>query len=1080
MNNTRAIERLLALTFLLGGGVGILAAGPDSLPAAPRPAPVVTNAAQFRTLSGADYLVGCNFRLTGVVTLVDPNRDLLVLQDATGAVALHLRLADHSFQVGQQVTLVGANGVPYFAGFPDFPHRPAERNILSSSESPMNSSEYRLTRLRGVVRPPVTGEYHFWVTSDNSSELWLSLNADPARARKIASVPRFGWAAEHEWTRFPAQRSDAIQLRAGEAYYLEAVGEQTTVGEHLAVAWQGPGLEQAIIGSAALTPWGAPSGATNGLLRECWTNYTAGDLEGVAGPREFESIITAEKVQVLSTTPGALPKPERLALNQRLLPEDNYRWVQAEGMVTFTGADGAVTWFELSDGQARVQVRTLRWPPQLGNRPGKVPVRVEGVCEGIFDQRGMLAPGLIWAVAEDSITYIETVATNAETAASAPLALPLPAAIPAMQGFYNTRGVLTFNDWVFGTNYLFVQEDAAAMQVVLAGGSFDNRWQVGQWVDLGGSLMPGVNFPVITPLVVKGLGWHALPPPIVQPLGFPIPGNREGRWSELEAVGHSVNSNGTLSVVGKDGMAYLWIGQTASNTLSRYVDAKLRARGVLMLTLLDAPLLLVPSRQFIDVEKPAPEDPFATPRSSIASLVNAGLDAAWPHRVRVFGEVTYRDGQSFYLQDATGGIRVWPADPAAAEIGQTIEVLAFPAPSGFGSTLIKAQFRPAVVSARVGAKDLDLSEALSAKQHGSLVQVSATLLAQKANATGQVLELQEQQRVFTATLAAGQGALPDLPPGSRLDVRGVCDNETVAAPSVGEKSPRVQLRPSLNLLLRSPADVRILRGPPWWTWRRTAALVGGLLLVLIVTLLWVQLLRRRLERQQAARLVFSRQVLKRVEDDRRRIAANLHDGLGQVLLLIKHHALLAMQRSPDEQHVQQRLDEISAVTSQAIEEVRQITHGLRPYQLDRLGLTQAIRTSVSQAAGNSPMVFAIRVEDVDGLFDEDAEIHIYRIVQEAVTNVGKHSAATEAAVVIKRRPGVVSLSIRDNGRGFDPARAAADPERGYGLSGMAERARILGAALVIDSRPGGGTSLTVEVPAPVRNYDANRNSVDRG
>jgi len=224
-----------------------------------------------------------------------------------------------------------------------------------------------------------------------------------------------------------------------------------------------------------------------------------------------------------------------------------------------------------------------------------------------------------------------------------------------------------------------------------------------------------------------------------------------------------------------------------------------------------------------------------------------------------------------------------------------------------------------------------------------------------------------------------------------------------------------------------------------------------------------------LERQQAARLAFSRQVLTRVEDDRRRIAANLHDGLGQVLMLIKNHALLAMQPPPDESEVKHRLDEISAATSQAIEEVRQITHGLRPYQLDRLGLTQTIRTSVSQAAGNNSMVFAIRVENVDGLFDADAEIHIYRIVQEAVTNVVKHSVATEAAVVIKRRPGIVSLSIRDNGRGFDPVKPSAPPHgHGYGLSGIAERARILGAALVVDSQPGGGTSLTVEVPLPVR------------
>jgi signal transduction histidine kinase len=246
-------------------------------------------------------------------------------------------------------------------------------------------------------------------------------------------------------------------------------------------------------------------------------------------------------------------------------------------------------------------------------------------------------------------------------------------------------------------------------------------------------------------------------------------------------------------------------------------------------------------------------------------------------------------------------------------------------------------------------------------------------------------------------------------------------------------------------------------------------LVGTLLTVLAVTLLWVHRLRRRLERQRAAQLAFSRQVLAQVEEERRRIAVNLHDSLGQILLAIKNHALLAMQRPPDEQGLRQRMDEISGASSQAIEEVRQITHGLRPYQLDRLGLTQAIRASVGQTSANSSILFATRVEDIDGLFDKDAEIHVYRIVQEAVTNVVKHSAATEAAVVIKKRTDAVLLSIRDNGRGFDPAQpSASSHELGFGLTGITERVRVLGGTLAIDSHPGAGTNLTVEVPEPIR------------
>ena len=96
-------------------------------------------------------------------------------------------------------------------------------------------------------------------------------------------------------------------------------------------------------------------------------------------------------------------------------------------------------------------------------------------------------------------------------------------------------------------------------------------------------------------------------------------------------------------------------------------------------------------------------------------------------------------------------------------------------------------------------------------------------------------------------------------------------------------------------------------------------------------------------------------------------------------------------------------------------------------------------------------------------------------MQEGVTNVVKHSSATEAAVVIKKRAATISLSIRDNGRGFDAAKLSAEPHHlGYGLSGIAERARILGATFSADSRP------TIEIPLPIRKHDPGSNHSDRG
>ncbi len=734
----------------------------------------------------------------------------------------------------------------------------------------------------------------------------------------------------------------------------------------------------------------------------------------------------------------------------------------------FSGADGEVAFLELSDGQAKVQVRALRWSPQISKRLKQLTnavVRIRGVCEGVYNQAESTTPGLIWASAENSVSFIENLTMNEVTLAENQPTSSATAANPPVQGFYGIGGEVTFNDRVFGTDYIVVQSDTSVVLVTLEDRTLKSHLKVGEWAELSGALEPGNYLPVVTPLVITESGWRSMPSPITQPLVITAPANLEGKWSEIEGVVQSVNTNGTLSIAGKDGPACLWLGRTPYNSLARYVDAKLRARGVLMLHMLDVPVLLIPSRSFVDVEEDPPQDIYGTFRRPIADLLSEDKESWCFHRARVVGEVTFRDAHSFFIQDNSNGIRVRTSGQPTVNVGETVEVLGFPALNGSTHLLTGARVRPTESVKLVRSKDLDLSEALSLKQSGTLVNVSAVLLAQKTTGFNQVLELQEQQRVFVATLATSQGILPDMVPGSRLRVTGVYDDEAAGSPLVGEKLPRVQFLASLNILLRSPQDVAVLSGPPWWTWRKIAMLVGTLLMILVVTLLWVHLLHRRLERQQAAQLAFSRQVLERLENERQRIAVNLHDSLGQTLLIIKNHAIMAIQRSPEEQAVRHRLDEISGTTSQALEEVRRITHGLQPYMLDRLGLTQAIRASVSRVSENSPILFASRVENIDGLFDKDAEIHIYRIVQEAVTNIVKHSAATEAAVVIKKRTTVVSLSIRDNGSGFNPAKSSSQPhDLGYGLSGIAERVRILGAALVIDSRPGGGTILTVEVP----------------
>ena len=1043
----------------------------------------VTNAAQFRSLAGTDFLAGCDFHLSGVITLVDTNRDLLVLQDATGAVAINCRIENPNLRAGQLATVEGVDCYPYFAIFPEYPCRPSGTDVRASFEAPSNWGHYYLTRMRGWLRPPVTGQYRFWIASDNSSELWLSTDGDPSKARKIAFILRFNWASEREWSRFPSQHSETMLLKAGETYYVEALQEQKNGGDHLSVAWEGPSIEQSIIDGGYLTPWNdarLSSGTTNGILREVWTNYSSGDLTRLEGARPFESAITVKKLRVNIHAPGPFPNADRVTFDRSLRPEDNYRWAEAEGIVQFAArAEGDGAFLDLSDGQSQIRVHLPQYSPDLAKRVRNLRIRVQGVCEGVYDSKGNLVPGLIWTPADSFISVIDSETNNPAASLTTSSAESSTITNRAWQGFYGTRCVVTFNDKVLGNDFIFAQQDSVTMRISLPGQDIRNRLRVGHWVDLQGDLQPGKYFPVITPLVVTELGEHFMPLPISQPFNLPIAESPEGRWSELEGVVHRANTNGLLWVAGKDWHAHFWIGQTSSNLLASYVDATLRARGVLLMSMLDAPVLLIPSSEYLDVEEQGPDNAFSGVRCAIVDVLSESREASLLHRVRVAGVVTYCDDESFVIQDASAGIRVRAAECPGIKVGQAVEVAAFPTMEGFDCRLTDAVVRPANPDEQVRPKVLDFGDLALSKQSCTLVHVTGTLLNRTTNATGDVLELQQQQRVFLASMASGLGTLPKFPLGSRLSVTGVLDNETTSTPKIGDKLNRMQFLASLNIQLRSPQDVAVVRGPPWWTLRRTATLVGTLLTVLMVALLWVYLLRRRLERQQAAQMAFSRNVLERLEEERRRIAANLHDSLGQMLLVIKNQAIWATQGPQDEPEWQGRLDEIGNTTSQAIEEVRRITYGLRPYQLDRLGLTQAIRTLIDRASENSSVIFASRVADIDKVFEKDNEIHVYRIVQEAVNNILKHSGATEAAVVIKKRSAAVSISIRDNGRGFDPAQPSTDShDIGYGLKGIAERVRILGGTWAIDSRPNGGTSTTVEIPLSISKHDAEPNSTN--
>lgn len=235
------------------------------------------------------------------------------------------------------------------------------------------------------------------------------------------------------------------------------------------------------------------------------------------------------------------------------------------------------------------------------------------------------------------------------------------------------------------------------------------------------------------------------------------------------------------------------------------------------------------------------------------------------------------------------------------------------------------------------------------------------------------------------------------------------------------------------------------------------------ILVIALTLIAAYLLYRnsvsRLRKRQLEQERFAKRLLSAHESERERISKELHDGLGQHLLVIKNWAALGLEGSSGEEEMREQLGAISASASEALDETRSIVDNLRPQNLRRFGLTEAISNMVSQVQSASGVVFETDLENIDDIFPEETEIGIYRIVQECLNNVVKHSESPRGLVGIARSDGSIEILVRDYGKGFD---ANAD-HKGFGLKNMAQRLRLLGGDMKVTSEEGEGTTISIKV-----------------
>ncbi|HJT69312.1 MAG TPA: sensor histidine kinase [Terriglobales bacterium] len=215
----------------------------------------------------------------------------------------------------------------------------------------------------------------------------------------------------------------------------------------------------------------------------------------------------------------------------------------------------------------------------------------------------------------------------------------------------------------------------------------------------------------------------------------------------------------------------------------------------------------------------------------------------------------------------------------------------------------------------------------------------------------------------------------------------------------------------------------------------------------------------------------SRHLLKGEEEERRRISRELHDETGQALMVLRFHLemLAGDAKDPDqESKVQESLD----VLDRTIEGLRRIIARLSPRVLEELGLLAAIRREAQQLATHTKMKAHLELPEHLSDMEHDVEVALYRWVQEALHNVAKHSQARNFTVRLQNTSERVSLEIEDDGVGV---LTRTPDERGFGLTGMRERAAALGGSMTIHSRRGRGTQVRIVLPC-ISEHSSKRNA----
>lgn len=617
------------------------------------------------------------------------------------------------------------------------------------------------------------------------------------------------------------------------------------------------------------------------------------------------------------------------------------------------------------------------------------------------------------------------------------------------------RGVITMDAPVPD---FFVQDATAGIYVE---GSPSPRYPhlLSQMVEVEGVTGPGKFAPVIRETKLRVLGKGELPKAQLFAFSELANGHQDSQWAEVRGIVRSLAFDrgswreGTLAmhVASEGGEFNVRIPIAHEQDFSSWIDSEVLIEGVCgslynLNRQLTGILFYVPRLSFIRVEAPASEVP-------LSELLRFAPAAGRPHRVRVRGTVGYqRLGNALFLQNQGKGLRVLTKQSTPVEIGDVVEVLGFPAMGDSAPILEDAVFHRIGHEAAPQPVTLNLSAPWE-QFDGLVVTTEAKLLNRQPNPDGLGLMLQRGDMFFDATVPTGPLAerLVSVPLNSTVQVSGIC---------LVRSGGLWHIPQSFRMLLRSPQDVAVLATPSWWNSRHVLWLFGITGGILLVVISWVVVLGQRLREQMA----MMRQKLRSsaVLEERNRIARELHDNLEQELAGITMQLDLAVDCFEQAPRVAQHaLETARDMSRHSMVEARRSVWDLRCQLLEIGDLVSALMQIIAPLVPRKQSKVDFKIHGVPVRLPSPVEMNLLRIGQEAVANAVKHGRANHVFIELRYSPSSVCLTVSDDGSGFGVTQTS--PTGHFGLLDMRERAQSMGSHLKVESQPGQGTRIAVEV-----------------